>query len=70
MTQPDEFGLQGSIIVRRVDDVSHVQVAHMCVDQSQFTLATAEKEEQKMLELQSKYERVVEAYNQEVKRRT
>ena len=42
----------------------------MGVDQSQFTLATAEKEEQKMLELQSKYERVLEAYNQEVKRRT
>ena len=42
----------------------------MSVDHSQFTLATAEKEEQKMLELQSKYERVLEAYNQEVKRRT
>ena len=53
MTQPDESRLHGSIIVRRVDDFSHVQVAHMGVDQSQFTLKTTKKEEQKMLELQS-----------------
>ena len=70
MTQPDESGLWGSIIIRRVDDVLHVEATRMGVDQSQFTLATAKKEEQKMLELQSKYEKFLEAYNQEVKRRT
>ena len=41
----------------------------MNVDSSQFSLATAEREEKEMFELQSKYEAVVEAYNKEVKRR-
>ena len=66
MTQPDESGLQGSIILRRVADTSHVQAARMHMDYSQFTLATAEREEKEMFELQSKYEKVVEAYNNEV----
>ena len=41
----------------------------MNVGTSHFVLDTVEKEEKEMFELQSKYERVVEAYNQEVKRR-
>ena len=69
MTQPDESGLQGSIIVRRVADTSHVHTTHINVDHAQFTLATAEREEKEMIELQSKYEKVVEAYNSEVQRR-
>ena len=66
ITQLDESGLQGSIIVRRVADTSHVQVARMNMDHSQFTLATVEREEREMFELQSKYKKVVEAYNKEV----
>ncbi len=41
----------------------------MNVDYSQFALATAKREEKEILELQSKYEAVVDAYNKEVKRR-
>lgn len=68
-SQLDESRITGNIIVRRVADTSHVQAAHMNVDYSRFALATAEKEEREMVELQSKYEAVVEAYNKEVKRR-
>ena len=65
----DESGLRGSIIVRRADDTSHVQEAHMHMDHSQFSLANAEREEKEMFELQKKYEKVVKAYNKEVQRR-
>ena len=41
----------------------------MHVDHSQFSLATTEREEKEMFELQRKYEKVVEAYNKEVQRR-
>lgn len=41
----------------------------MNVDYSQFVLATAKKEEKDMFELQNKYDAVVDAYNNEVKRR-
>ena len=67
--QSDESGLMGSLIVRRVAETSHVQAAHWNVDSSKFLLATAKKEEQAMMELQHKYETVLEAYNKEVKRR-
>jgi len=40
----------GNIIVRRVAEMSHVQVAHMGVGTSQFFSATANKEE-KMFQL-------------------
>ena len=69
LSQPDESGLMGDIIVRRVADTSNVQAAHWNVDSSKFLLATAEKEEHTMMELQNKYETVLEAYNKEVKRR-
>ena len=69
MTQPDESGLQGSIIGRRVVDTSHVHIACINVDHAQFTLAIAKREEKEMIELQSKYEKVVEAYNSKVWRR-
>ena len=69
MTQPDESRLQGSIIVRRVADTSHVHAACINVDHAYFTLATTEREEQEMIELWSKYKKVVEAYNSEVWRR-
>lgn len=59
----------GNIIVKRVADTSHVETTHMGVGTSLFILATAEKEEKTMFELQSKYERVLEAYNKEVQRR-
>lgn len=59
----------GNVIIRRVDDTSHVQAAHINVEHSQFVLATAEREEKGMIELQNKYKEVVEAYNKEVKRR-
>lgn len=59
----------GNVIVRRVDETSHVQAAHMNVEHSQFILATTEREEKGMIELQNKYEVVVEAYNKELKRR-
>ena len=59
----------GNVIVKRVVDTSHVQEAHMNVEHSQFVLATVEREEKGMIELQNKYEAVVEAYNKEVKRR-
>ena len=55
--------------MRRVVDTSNVQVAHWNVDSSKFLLATAEKEEHAMMELQNKYEIILEAYNKEVKRR-
>ena len=41
----------------------------MHMDNSQFALATTEREEKEMFELQNKYEKVVEAYNKEVRRR-
>lgn len=41
----------------------------MNVDFSKFSLATAEREEKEMTDLQNKYEIVVDAYNQEVKKR-
>jgi len=41
----------------------------MNVDYSQFSLATTEREEKEMTELQSKYEIVLDAYNKEVKKR-
>ena len=69
MTQPDESRLQGTIIIRRVADTSHVHATRINVDHAQFTLATAEREETEMIELWSKYEKVVEAYNSEVRRR-
>ena len=55
--------------MRRVADTSHVQAAHMNVDYSKFALATAKREEKEMIELHSKYETVVDAYNKEVKKR-
>ena len=45
MKQPDESGLQESIIVRRVSDTSHVHAAHINVDHAQLTLASVEREE-------------------------
>ena len=68
-SQPDDSGLIGNAIVRRVVDTSHVEVAHMNVDYSQFVLAIAKKEEREMFEMQRKYEAVVDAYNKEVKKR-
>ena len=59
----------GNIIVRRLEDTSHVQATHMNVGTSHFVLGTTEKEEKKMLELQSKYEKILEAYNKEVQKR-
>ena len=59
----------GNIIVRRVANTSHVQAAHMNVGTSHFVLATAEREEKEMFELQSKDEAIVEAYNKEVRKR-
>ena len=59
----------GKIIVRRVEDSTHVQVAHMNVGTSHFVLDTTEKEEKAMFELQSKYETILEAYNKEVQKR-
>ena len=41
----------------------------MNVGTSHFVLATVEKEEKEMFELQSKYEKNLEAYNQEVWKR-
>lgn len=41
----------------------------MNVDYSQFVLSTVEKEEKGMIELQNKYEAVVDSFNKEVKRR-
>ena len=67
--QPDDSGLTGNIIVRRVVDTSNVQLAYMNVDYSKFALATVEREEKEMTNLQSKYEIVVDAYNKEVKKR-
>ena len=69
LSRPDESGLMGDIIVRRVADTSHVEASHMNVDYSQFMLATAKKEEEGMIALQNKYEAIVDAYNKEVKRR-
>ena len=40
----DDSGLIGNIIVRRVVDTSHVQAAHMNVNYSKFSLATADRE--------------------------
>ena len=68
-SQPDDSGLMGNILVRRVADTSHVQAAYWNVDSSKFLLATTEKEEQVMFELQNKYETILEAYNKEVKKR-
>ena len=56
----------GNIIVRRVNDTSHVQAVHMNVGTSHFVLATTEREEKAMFELQRKYEAILEAYNKEV----
>ena len=67
--KPDESGLVGDLIVRRVADTSHVEAAHMNVDYSQFVLATAKKEEEGIIALQNKYEAIVDAYNKEIKRR-
>ena len=55
--------------MRRVADTSHVHATHMNVDYSQFSLAIAKREEREMIDLQSKYEAVVDAYNKEVKKR-
>ena len=33
-SQPDEFGLMGNVVVRRVDYTSHVRAAHMNVGTS------------------------------------
>ena len=46
-----------------------MHIAHINVDHAKFTLATTKSEEQEMIELQSKYEKVVEAYNNDVQRR-
>jgi hypothetical protein len=56
--KPDESGLVGDLIVRRVADTSHVEAAHMNVDYSQFVLATAKKEEEGIIALQNKYEAI------------
>ena len=59
----------GNIIVKRVEDTTSIEVAHLNVGTSQLTLAIAEKDENKRLELQAKYEIFLEAYNKEVQRR-
>ena len=61
--------LIGNLIVKRVEDTISIEVAHLNVGTSQLTLATVEKDENKRLELQAKYERVLEAYNKEVQKR-
>ena len=68
-SQPNDSRLMGNIIVIRVVDTTHVQAAHMNVGKSHFVPATAEKEQKAMFELQSKYERILEAYNKEVQKR-
>ena len=55
--------------MRRVADTSHAQATHMNVDYSKFALATVEREEKEMAELQSKYEKMVDAYNKEIQKR-
>lgn len=67
-SQPNDLGLIENIILRRVADISHVQEAHMNVDYSQFSLATKQSEEKIIIELQRKYEVVVDAYNKEVQK--
>ena len=69
LSQPDDSGLIGNFIVRRVANTSHIQAAHMNVDYYQFVFATAKKGEGEMFELQRKYDVVVDAYNKEVKKR-
>lgn len=61
--QSNSTGMIGNIIVKRVADTTHVEDTHMNVGTSQLILATTEKEDKAMSELQSKYEKVVEAYN-------
>ena len=67
--QSDSTGLIGNLIVKRLEDTTFVEATHLNVGTSQLTLATIEKDENKRLELQAKYERVLEAYNKEVQKR-
>ena len=51
LSHPDDLGLIGNVIVRRVANTSHVQAAHMNVDYPQFSLATVKREEREIIEL-------------------
>ena len=59
----------GNIILKIVIETTHVEAPHMNVGTSHFILATIEKEQKEMFELQRKYEKLMEAYNKEVQKR-
>ena len=64
--QSDSTGMIGDIIVKSVEDTISMEAAHLNFGTSQLNLATIENDENKKLELQARYERVLEAYNKEV----
>ena len=64
--QSDTTRLIGNLIVKGVEDTTSVQDTHSNVGAFQFTLVTIDKDENKRLELQDKYERSLEAFNEEV----
>ena len=68
-SQPNNIGLIGNLIVKRVEDTTNVEVAHLGMSVSGLNLATTEREKKIMFELQNKYEIFLEAYNKEVQRR-
>ena len=64
--QSNNTWLIGNLIFKRVEDKNSIKETLLNVETSQLTLATIENDENKRLELQAKYERVLEAYNKEV----
>ena len=49
--------------MKRLEETTSLEAAQLGVGVSNLTLATTERDEKERLELQEKYEKVLEAYN-------
>lgn len=63
--QSDNTRLIGNLVVKSAHDTTSIEVAYLNAETLQLTMAIVEKDENKILDLQAKYERVLEAYNKE-----
>ena len=56
-SQPNDIGLIGNLIVKRVEETNSVEAIELGVGSAHFTLATTQRGQRDMLELQEKYEK-------------
>lgn len=67
--EQSDLNLMGSLIVERVKDTSNKEVATRNAETRIFTLAVTRREKKIMDELHMKYEKVLAAYNEEIRKR-